>query len=74
MASPSQRPMTRSLRRIGRASIAWTVPDSTSEAIAGAARNAADIASTKLNMKAIRISTCETPIWIWNSSISLSRP
>ena len=49
--------MTRSLRRIGRASMAWTVPDSTSDAIAGAARNAADIASTKLNMNAIRIRT-----------------
>ncbi len=65
--------MTRSLRRIGRASMAWTVPDSTSDAIAGAARNAADIASTKLNMNAIRIRTCETPIWIWSSSTPFSR-
>ena len=65
--------MTRSLRRMGRASMACTVPDSTSEAIAGAARKAADMASTKLNMKAIRIRTCDTPIWIWSSSMPFSR-
>ena len=35
--SPSQRPTSSSARRSGRASIAWTVPVSTSDAIAGAA-------------------------------------
>ena len=46
---------------MGRASIASAVPDSTSVAIAGAARNAPDMASTKLNMNAMITSTCEMP-------------
>ena len=70
---PSQRPTTSSARRSGRASIACTVPVSTSDAIAGAARNAADIASTKLNMNAIRIRTWLTPMRISSSSAPCSR-
>ena len=41
--------------------------------MAGAPMNAAVIASTKLNMKAIRISTCETPMRISSSSVPRSR-
>ncbi len=61
MHNPIQRPSTRSARLMGRASMARSVPDSTSDAMAGAARNAADMASTKLNMNATNTRTCETP-------------
>ena len=40
---------------------------------AGAPRNAAVIASTKLNMNAMRIRTCETPIRISSSSTPSAR-
>ena len=53
--------------------MAWATPDSRSAAIAGAARNAAVIASTKLNMNATRMRICETPIWISSSDVSPSR-
>ena len=72
-ARPSQRPSNSSERRSGRASIACTVPVSTSEAIAGAPRNAADIASTKLNMNAITIRTWLTPIRTWTSRMPSAR-
>jgi hypothetical protein len=71
--SPSQRPRTRSPRLMGRASIARAVPDSTSVAMAGAARNAPDIASTKLNMNAMITSTCEMPSVMRTSSMPESR-
>ena len=72
-AEPSQRPRIRSARRSGLASSASATPDSRSPPTAGAPTNAAVIASTKLNMNAIRIRTCETPIRISSSSTPSAR-
>ncbi len=72
-ADPSHRPRSKSARRSGRASSASATPDSRSPPTAGAPTNAAVIASTKLNMNAIRIRTCETPIRISSSSTPSAR-
>ena len=57
-------------RHVGSVGPGWrsATPDSRSPPIAGAPTKAAVIASTKLNMNAIRIRTCETPIRISSSS------
>ncbi len=72
-AEPSHRPSRTSARRSGRARIARATPDSSSPPIAGAPMNAAVMASTKLNMNAIRIRTCDTPIRICSSAVPSSR-
>jgi hypothetical protein len=49
------------------------MPESMSDAIAGAPAKAAVVASTKLNMNATKISTCDTPRAICNSSEPFAR-